>query len=203
MLGGREVLISSSINSNSSEAYGVEFTVRNTITKDIELTSNINLYNSKVDASNIEVGLVNEQFTWFAKENLTVKLPADFRLQITGEYQSKAAFTPSSGEGRFRGWGGSSNTAQGYSLANWFVDVAVRKDLFKRKASLSVSMNDIFRSRRMGSYSESAFFIQDSWRLRNPQVVRVNLSYRFGKPDTSLFKRKNTNQSNQGSDMMQ
>ncbi|MEM6805382.1 MAG: outer membrane beta-barrel protein, partial [Bacteroidota bacterium] len=142
-----------------------------------------------------------EQFTWFIKENLVIKLPGQFRLQITGEYQSPAAFIPSEGGRRF-GWRGVNNTAQGFRKEFWFVDAAVRKDLFKRKASLTVSIRDIFRSRRTGSYTESEFFIQDSWRIRNPQVVRVNFSYRFGKPDMSLFKRKNNNFNMNGSDMM-
>ncbi|MCB0845277.1 MAG: TonB-dependent receptor, partial [Bacteroidetes bacterium] len=132
----REYLVTSYANSNSSLAYGMEFTVRNTLGKAIELTSNVNLYNSRVDASNVQADLINEQFTWFVKENLNISLPANFKLQFTGQYQSKAAFTPSSGSGRFHGWGGVTNTAQGYTLPYWFVDVALRKDLFKRKASL-------------------------------------------------------------------
>lgn len=197
----REFLISSYTNSNSSIAYGLEFTMRNTFLKIFELTSNVNLYNARVDASNVEQDLINEQFTWNLKENLIVKLPANFRLQISGEYRSKAAFTPSGG-GRFGGWRGVTNTAQGYTLPNWYVDAAIRKDLFNRKASLSVSVRDIFASRQFGTYSESSFFIQDSWSIRNPQTVSVNFSYRFGKPDVSLFKRKNNNMNFQGSDMM-
>lgn len=201
IIGGKEVLMTSYDNSNNSIAYGTEFTMRNNFTKNIELTTNVNLYNSRVDASNVQDGLINEQFTWFVKENLVIKLPAQFRLQINGQYQSKAAFTPSSG-GRFYGWRGITNTAQGYTLPYWFVDVAVRKDLFKRKASLTVSMRDVFATRRTGTYTESSFFIQDSWRIRNPQVVSVNFSYRFGKPDISIFKRKNNNINMQGSDVM-
>lgn len=200
----KDVIVSSYANSNSSEAYGVEFTLRNTVGKIFEFTSNLNLYNSRVDASNVEAGLVNERFTWFFKENLQVRLPAQFTLQINGEYQSRAAFTPSSGNGRFGGhWGGPTNTAQGYTLANWFVDMALRKDLFNRKATLTVNMNDIFRTRRTGTYSSSDFFVQNTWRVRDPQVVRVNLSYRFGKMDASLFKRKNTRMGTEGMEMMQ
>jgi hypothetical protein len=33
--------------------------------------------------------------------------------------------------------------------------------------------------------------VQDDWRRRDPQMVRINVSYRFGKFDISLFKRKN------------
>jgi hypothetical protein len=40
-------------------------------------------------------------------------------------------------------------------------------------------------------YSESTFFVQNSWRRRDPQIFRLNFSYRFGKMDMQLFKRKN------------
>ena len=199
----REVLVNSYANSNGSQAYGAEITFRNTFLKNFELTSNINLYNSRVDASNVENDLVNEQFSWFIKENLTVKLPANLTLQITGEYQSPAAFNPSDGGGRYGGhWGGSLNTAQGYRLAYWFVDAALRMDIMKRRASLTLSISDIFRSRETGTHTESEFFVQDTWRIRNPQLLRLNFSYRFGKMDASLFKRKNTRMNTEGMDMM-
>ena len=191
---GREVIVSTYENSNSSTAYGLEMTVKNTLGKAIEITSNVNFYNSVVDAQNIESSLKTEQFTWFAKENLSVKLPANLTAQLSGSYQSRTAYTASGGgRGPGGGWmGGPTNTAQGYSIPVWFVDFSVRKDLWNRKATLTLNVQDIFRSRKNGSHSESAFFVQDSWRRRDPQLVRLNFSYRFGKFDVSLFRRKNT-----------
>jgi len=58
-------------------------------------------------------------------------------------------------------------------------------------ASLTLSFNDIFRSRVYGSHAESIYFIQDNSRRRDPQVVRLNFNWRFGKFDVALFKRKN------------
>lgn len=197
----RDVIMTSYANSNNSRAYGVEFTLRNNLGKAVEFTSNLNLYNARVDASNVEAGLINEQFTWFAKENINIQLPKSFMLQLSGEYQGPAAFTPSDGGGH--GWRGVTNSAQGYTIGRGYVDIAIRKDLFNRKANLTVSVQDLFGTRKSGSYSESEFFIQDSWRLRNPQNIRVNFSYRFGKPDISLFKRKNNNTNSEGMDMMQ
>lgn len=200
-----DVIVSSFANSNSSQAYGMEFTLKNTLGKVVELTSNINLYQSKLDATNVETNLVNNQLSWFAKENVSVKLPAQFTLQVSGEYRSRANFTPSTGNsGRFGGgMFGPGSSAQGYSLENWFVDMALRKDLFNRKASLTLSMSDIFRTRRMGAYTESEFFTQSTWGRRDPQVARLNFSYRFGKMDASLFKRKNTRVGSEGMDLMQ
>ena len=202
---GREVIVSTYANSNSSTAYGLELTVKNTFWQKIELTSNFNFYNSIVDAQNIEAGLKTEQFTWFVKENLTFKLPSNFTVQFSGSYQSRTAFAVESGGGGRGGghggggWmGGPTNTAQGYSIPVWFVDFSVRKDLWNRKATITLNVQDIFRSRKQGSYTESAFFTQDTWRRRDPQLVRLNFSYRFGKFDVSLFRRKNNKVDTEG-----
>lgn len=200
----REVIVTSFTNSNSSLAYGVEFTLRNALSKKIELTSNINAYNSRVDASNVEADLIIDQFSWFIKENLQIQVPKGFMLQLSGEYRSRAAFTPSSGGSRFGGRRfGSTNTAQGYSLDNYFVDVSVRKSFLKRKLNLTVSIRDILKTRRRGTYTATDLFVQETFGNRDPQVARVTLSYRFGKPDISLFKRKNNKVSSSGMDMMQ
>ncbi|MEI6411490.1 MAG: TonB-dependent receptor, partial [Bacteroidota bacterium] len=185
---GRNVIVSTYQNSNSSTAYGTELTVKNTVFKIVDITSNINLYNSIVDARNISANLKIEQFTWFIKENLSLRLPLNITFQANGSYQSRTAFSIDGGrEGGFRGggggggWGGGpTNTAQGYSIPVWFVDLSLRKDLWKRKASITLSVQDVFRSRRNGSHAESAFFIQDTWRRRDPQLARINFSYRFG-----------------------
>ena len=39
------------------------------------------------------------------------------------------------------------------------------------------------------------FFSQQFNRIRDPQLVKVNFTYRFGKLDVSVFKRKNMNSS--------
>ena len=52
-------------------------------------------------------------------------------------------------------------------------------------------MNDVFRTKVNATFAESAFFTQDNLRRRDPQVLRLNFAWRFGKMDVSLFKRKN------------
>lgn len=195
------VVVSTYANSNSSTAYGFEFTLKNTFWEKVELTSNWNFYNSIIDAQNIEAGLKNEQFTWFVKENLNIKLPESFTVQLSGSYQSRTALSVEGGGGGRGGWmGGPTNSAQGYTIPVWYVDFSLRKDLWNRKATITLNIQDILRTRKQGSHTESEFFIQDTWRRRDPQLVRVNFSYRFGKFDTSLFRRKNTRTESEGMD---
>ncbi len=195
------VIVSTYQNANSSQAYGMEFTVKNVFWKILELTTNLNFYNSIVDATNVQAGLENQQFTYFIKENASVKLPKNFTIQLNGSFQSRTAFDTNSGNrGGHGGWGGPTSTAQGYTIPVGYVDFSIRKDFWKRTGSLTLSVQDIFRSRRTGSFTESDYFSQETWRRRDPQLVRVNFSYRFGKFDVSLFRRKNTRTETEGMD---
>ncbi len=200
----RELIITTYANADYSQAAGLEFTFKNTFFKILDLTSNWNFFYTEVNANNVESGLVTERTSALIKEILQIRLKKGWSLQLNGEYRTRAAYTPIVSTDQFRGPHGSgiTNTAQGYSIANWYMDVSVKKELLDRKATLTLSINDPFSSRRTGTYSSSALFLQDTWTLRNPQMVRLNFSYRFGKADSSLFRRKNTKVEMGGSDMM-
>ncbi|MEP7318850.1 MAG: outer membrane beta-barrel protein, partial [Panacibacter sp.] len=100
---------------------------------------------------------------------------------------------------------GSVTSAQGYINPRYSFDIAVKKEWTWKggnSASLTLSMNDFLRTQLSSSYSESDFFTQNSIRRRDPQILRLNFNYRFGKIDASLFKRKNTKaDSSGGADM--
>jgi outer membrane receptor protein involved in Fe transport len=206
---GKDILINTFINANSSRAYGLEFTARNPVTKWLEFTTNLNFFNSSINSSNLQVDLNNSLWSFFGKINANIKFPANFTLQLAGDYRSKTILPQSSssggrggGGGGGGGWGGFVQTsAQGYIEPNYGIEFALRKEFLKdKKGSLTLSMNDVFKTKVFGSYSESQFFTQTNSRRRDWQVFRLNFNYRFGKVDASIFKRKNTRS---GSDGMQ
>jgi outer membrane receptor for ferrienterochelin and colicin len=186
-------------NANSSYVTGLEITGRNKVTKFWDLTSNFNLFTSKIDLSNQPDP---EQFvSYLVKINNSFKLPKNFSLQLSGEYQSKTITPPGGrgigGGGGFGGrggfGGGPQSAAQGFIRPNYGVDAGVRFEFLKnRVASLSLNVNDIFRTRLFSQYTETPFFTQNTARRRDPQIFRLNFNYRFGKMDVALFKRKNT-----------
>lgn len=193
---GEEVILNSYINANSSYVTGLELTARNNVTKWWEFTPNLNLYTSDVK---IDIPGEADQprlTSYFIKVNNSFKLPRNITLQLSGDYQSKTVLPPGGGGGGggHRGgmFGGPASSAQGYVRPNYGVDIAVRYEFLKnRMASLSLNMNDVFRTRRYDMHSESAYFQQDVFRRRDPQVVRLNFNLRFGKFDANLFKRRN------------
>ncbi|MEY3397626.1 MAG: hypothetical protein RL220_220, partial [Bacteroidota bacterium] len=197
----RDVVITTWQNANSSEAYGLEFIFKNGLTKWMDAVTNVNLYYSSIDGTNINESLTNARSSWFAKLNLSIKLPKKLSLQLTGDYNSRRALDVSGSEGRGGGggggggpgggmFGGSVNTVVGYNESNYGVDAALRYDFYKDAMSLSIGISDVFKTRRNITYQESDYFIQTSENRRDWQVVRINYSWKFGKMDTSVFRRR-------------
>jgi outer membrane receptor protein involved in Fe transport len=200
--------LSTYINANSSRSYGAELTGQFTVAKWWDMNANVNLYNSRINAENITGASQDAIWSWFAKANNTFKLPSNFRIQLSGTYQSKTNLPVSDGGGGFGGGGGrggggfgsfSQSAAQGYIKANYGVDFAIQKSFLKQNAaSVTFNVSDVFRTRRFTQYSESQFFIQNSARLSDVPMMRLTFSFRFGQMDMSLFKRKNTKAEQEG-----
>jgi outer membrane receptor protein involved in Fe transport len=192
-------------NANRSFTYGLELTVRNKFVKWWDLSTNLNLYQNSLKAGNIPGSVNQEQVSWFAKINNSFKLPKSFSIQLSGDYQAKTLLPASSsgggggggrgGGGGFIGGGGFGQTqpgAQGYIKPNYGIEIAIRKDFLKNNAaSLTLQMNDVFRTKLSATHAESSFLIYDTQRRRDPQVLRLSFNWRFGKFDVNLLKRKN------------
>lgn len=204
---GKDILVNTYINAASSYVTGLELTLKTKMTKWWDMTTNMNLFTSKINTG-IAGQPEQDQFaSWFGKLNNTFKLFKNFSMQLSGEYQSKTILPPggsgsSGGGGRGGGMFGQATSSQGYVRANYFVDAGFRYEFMKNKqASVSLNINDIFRTRRSDVHSESPYFTQDVFRRRDPQVARLSFNWRFGKFDPNLFKRKNNkNQGNDGMD---
>lgn len=200
-------MVISYINANSSRSYGLELTSKNPLAKWADVTTNLNFYNARIDNSGLDSALgVNDRWAFFGKMNFNFKLPANFTIQLSGDYQSKTLVPQGGGGGRRGGggfFGGASGASQGYINPNYGIDLAVRKEFMKdKRAAITLSMNDLFKTRKYSAHSENSYFVQDMWRRRDWRVVRLNFSYRFGKFDVSLFKRKNNRNIGDGNDDM-
>lgn len=198
---GNTALINTYINAASSYTTGAEITVQNYLTKWWDVSTNINMYNSKVDAGTTAVA--NQKALWsvFGKLNSNFKLPAAFDLQLTATYQSKTNLPINTNTGFGGGPPGmeAQSSSQGYIRSFYGIDLALKKSFMKSKAlTATIAVSDIFRSRITDQYSYSAYFTQNYTRLRNPQMIKLNIAYRFGKIDASLFKRKSQGAGNQG-----
>lgn len=191
------------INANNSQTYGLEITSTNKFTKKFETTTNLNFYNASINSENIQQNLNNSQASFFGKITLTQRIGKSnqWTLQMNADYQSKTVLPVGGGRGFMGGgpMGGGSQAAgsNGFVNPNYGADFSIRRDIIKNKngqgyaGSLTLSMNDIFRTRIYDATTSSAFFVQNLTRRRDPQILRLQFNWRFGKMDASLFKRKN------------
>jgi hypothetical protein len=191
------------VNANSSINYGVEFTYTNKLQSWWDLTANVNMYNSKINISNIDATQVNEAlWSVFGKLNNTFILPKKWSIQLSGDYQGKTNVPVTSGQ-QMQGPPGmqSQSSSQGYIEPFFGIDLAIKKTFLKNDmASLTLAFNDITRSRGNTRVSFGEGFSQTSYRLANPQMIRLTFSLRFGKFDMSQMKKNN---SGGGMDAMQ
>ncbi len=202
--GGNKRPVNTYINANSSRSVGFELTSQNTFTKWWDGNTNINVYNSRINTNNIDGASQPPMWSWFAKMNNNFKLPKNFKIQLSGTYQSRTNLPVNQGGGMFGGGGGPpmggvQSAAQGFIRSNYGIDIAIQKSFLKNNAaSITFNVNDVFATRRFDQYSVSNFFIQDSHRLNDVPMFRLNFSYRFGQMDMSIFKRKNTKAESEG-----
>ena len=140
----------------------------------------------KVNAKINELDLSNEGFTYEAKLITNYKIITkrsrlfnNLGFQLIGEYESWEVIP------------------QGKRKPQYSLDAAIRKDFLKNnKASLTLSVNDVFNTNRFGSVYDTENFYQDSYRRRNVRGFRLTLSYRFGKSDFKLLRRDGGDQRN-------
>lgn len=201
---GDTVVVTSYQNASSSQALGLEFVSRNTLSKWLEMSTNINVYNSSIDGTNLDPNLKNNISSYWIKSNLTIKAPKNLSFQAMFDYSSKRALEVGSSERGGGGgggmgmgmggggWGGSNNTVQGYIEPTYGLDLSVRKEFLEnRSLVLSFSASDVLRTRVNIVHSTSPYFDQITYKRRDWQMFRFNISWKFGKMDSQLFKRKN------------
>lgn len=193
--------LSTYVNANSSRSIGAEFTAQNTFNAWWDSNTNLNIYNSKIDTDNITGSSQDAITSWFLKMNNNFKLPKNYKIQLSGTYQSKTNLPVNQGGGGMGGpqMSGSQSSSQGYVKSNYGVDLALQKSFLKNNAAtLTLSVNDIFRTRSYSQYSESDFFIQNSYRINDAPMFKLNFSYKFGQMDASIMKRKNMKGESEG-----
>jgi ferric enterobactin receptor len=192
---GKPVLINTYENANNSYTVGAEVTATYNFTHWWDASLNVNLYNSHINTNNLDQPSQTAMWSYFGKFNSNFKLPDNFTIQLTTTYQSKTQLPINLNQNQFGPPNSSTQaSSQGFIKSFYGFDLAIKKSFLKNNAaSVTVSMTDIFRTRWSDQFSQSAFFQQEYDRLKDPQLLRVVLAYRFGKMDLNLFKRKSMN----------
>lgn len=149
------------INLASSDRYGFEFTLTYNPNKKWRINGNFNVFQNNSKGNYNGENLDANNTSWFARFNNKITLPAKIDWQTSIFYS------------------GPSENAQTKSDAIFSMTMALSKDLFKEKASLTFNINDVFNSRKRVSTSTTSTFISNNefqWRERS---FNLSFTYRF------------------------
>lgn len=165
---------------------GFELVARNEFFKWWNITSNLNLFKSVINASNIESDLHNEGFSWSAKMSSNFNFPASFQVQLSGNYRAPAP------------------VAIGTMHAVYGLDFGVKKDVFKGKGSINLNVSDIFDTKQFGIDIVQPGYRHSFTRKRETRVGTLNFTYKFGKAESRQKQRgkgEGENQQIRGEDL--
>ncbi len=159
--------LSTFVNANSTTIYGTDITLKVQLGKNVEWTNSFNGFNVNLSTDTIH----NSGWSANAKTNFSIKVTPTWTLQLSGAYESKRI------------------NLQGYTKPQAFSDISVKKD-FNRFSSLTLSVNDVFDSRRNINVLQTTFYDQEQLRRRETRFVKLGFSFRFGKMDASIFRKR-------------
>lgn len=165
-------LLSRPLNIASGTTYGVEGTARLQFTRIWDASLSANFFNNQLNIGPLPDGYSayianNSGYGWFSKINTNLKLPAGFSLQVNGNYESPKVIT------------------QGKQRESYWMDVAVRKNLWKNKATLVVNCSDVFKTRQFINNYNTSIYLQTIDRVKETRIGNLTFTYRFGKQDMS------------------
>lgn len=176
VVNGVKVLLSTPINLDAEQRYGVEFTANFSPIKWWKLNTNFNFFSSKLYGNNIYTLqnsniVVNEYLeqkstNWFLKLNSKITLP--FKI----DWQTNAIYTAPQ------------DTPQGRNLEVYNINLAFSKDVLKDKATVSLNVSDLFNSNKM--FREFSLPTLNSYTemQRRERQINLNFTYRFNKKKT-------------------
>jgi outer membrane receptor protein involved in Fe transport len=160
-------------NISSGISYGLEFVVSQDFTKWWKATGTFSYFKTEMKGTTDGTELTNSNYSWTAKINSTMTLPKNFTIQLMGNYRAPMA------------------TIQGSMNAMYSADLAIKKEIFNKKANISLRLSDIFNTQKFDMQSSGNDFDLHSIRKRNSRVLYLGFTYKLN----SLAKTKDKGKS--------
>jgi hypothetical protein len=165
------ILVNTFVNGKNSFNYGWENNLKITPVKNFDVTLNVNVLYIILKSTSQFGSTTTEGLTWNTKGTFSYKLPKDFTLQLNGNYEAPRV------------------VINGHTKPMYFLDFSVNK-MIKRKLIITANVSDIFNTKRMGTVYETATYNQSLMRRREARFFKLNITYMFGKMDSSIFKKR-------------
>lgn len=145
----------------SSSSYGIEFIGTAELTDWYSLNGGVTVFRIEVDGSNVSEEFTNAGYSWNAKLTQDFSLPHGFNFQLAANYDSPEI------------------EAQGRDLAQYYLDASLQKSLFSEKGSLSLSLRDVFDTRRFAGNALTNSFSQEFYAKRETRILLLTARFNF------------------------
>jgi len=116
----------------------------------------------------------NSQFTFQGNTTFSFTLPKDFAVELTGNYWGKSVY------------------GMAYMNARGLIDIGAQKQFFNKKATLKLSISDVFKIWKNGytsQYENVSVVGKESYDSRR---VNLTLTWRFGRTDIKAARQRRT-----------
>jgi len=157
----QELFIITRENLNQDHSAGAEVMVNWKLWNKLTLNGSFTPYYYAISGMIGDVAVDENSYNWRSNLNTTYQITPTTRIQANSSYRSKSV------------------SAQGYSTGYFYMNVAFRQDLLKRKLSATLQLNDLFGTAKRESYSFGSNFEQHMIMKRESQVVMLTLSYKI------------------------
>jgi iron complex outermembrane recepter protein len=152
-------------NLGSSENMGIETVSRIELYKWWNITANINGFQTVIQGTNQDGEINTSNLSWNAKFLSNMLFKKGWSLQTSGSYNARNIM------------------AQGTILPMSQVDFALKKDVFKNKGTLTLSVTDVFDQMSFRINTSGSDFSQEAERKRETRIATLTFNYRFGSGD--------------------
>ncbi len=173
-----DVAVVTFLNLDRSINFGGEFVIRNNWFKWWNMTTNFNIFRNQVIGTSPTGNLEATNFSFSIRNQQTFKMAKVAELQLSFHYMAPMTMP------------------QGLMREMWSLDGAIKFDLFKSRAALTLNVSDIFNTRRFAIYSFDDDFYGDVYRKRESRIFTVQFTWKFGDINGQNNKKRNNN--NQG-----
>lgn len=162
-------------NLTSRNLAGFEFISKVNATKNFDFTFNLNLININFKANEAYNVKGSKGFAYNSNLTANYRMTPTFSAQLRGEYNSSRVM------------------AQGKMNAMKGMDIALKKDVFNKKASIMFNVRDVFNTRKMKGFTETPQLNSNFEHRWMKRMFTLSLSYRFGSQDLTKSKKKESN----------
>jgi outer membrane receptor protein involved in Fe transport len=165
------IIVRSPINIAENNRTGFEFTLSYNPSRKSRIFLNFNLFNSETIGIHEGVDLGRTNLSWFSRAN------AKFTIFKDIDWQTQVFFR------------GPRETAQSKSRGMIFTSMALNKDVFKKKGTLSFRVSDLFNTAMYRSETFTPTFTNDALYRRSLPSFNLSLTYRINQKDKPQSRR--------------